>query len=185
MSHEPLEYRDVLGYPGYRVGSNGTVWTCRKMVGCGRGPGGGFRAVLTDKWRELSPGKDRTGHRYVCLYANGSKDYPYVHNLVLTAFVGPCPDGMEACHFPDRDPANNCVDNLRWDTHAANCADKEIHGTVRRGVNHPLATLSTAVVNRIKVLRQGGLSYARIGAIVGVSGGHCRDICVGQSRRDS
>jgi hypothetical protein len=30
----------------------------------------------------------------------------FVHRLVLAAFVGPCPPGMEACHFPDRDPMN-------------------------------------------------------------------------------
>lgn len=50
-----------------------------------------------------------------------------VHSLVLTAFVGPCPDGMEGCHN-DGDPANNRVTNLRWDTHTENMRDVLRHG---------------------------------------------------------
>jgi hypothetical protein len=51
----------------------------------------------------------------------------YVHRLVLEAFVGPCPPGMEACHgIGGRE--DNRLTNLRWDTHLANVAD-----TVRQG----------------------------------------------------
>lgn len=55
-----------------------------------------------------------------------------VSRLVLTAFVGPCPDGMEACHWDD-DPNNNALSNLRWDTRSANVLDQ-----VRNG-NHACA----------------------------------------------
>lgn len=47
---------------------------------------------------------------------------------MLTAFVGPCPDGMEGCHN-DGDPHNNRLDNLRWDTRANNARDAIRHGT--------------------------------------------------------
>lgn len=50
-----------------------------------------------------------------------------LHRAVLTAFVGPCPEGAEACHFPDRDPMNCALWNLRWDTRASNCADVKAH----------------------------------------------------------
>lgn len=51
-----------------------------------------------------------------------------VHRLVLTAFVGPCPEGMEGCH-EDGDPSNNRATNLRWDTHKNNQLDMHKHGT--------------------------------------------------------
>lgn len=53
-----------------------------------------------------------------------------VHRLVLEAFVGPCPDGMEACHA-DADRHNNRLTNLRWDTTKANAADRVRAGHVR------------------------------------------------------
>lgn len=55
-------------------------------------------------------------------------DYFYVGRLVLLAFVGPCPEGMECCHN-DGNPMNNRLDNLRWDTHVNNERDKKRHGT--------------------------------------------------------
>lgn len=54
--------------------------------------------------------------------------YPTIHRLVLETFVGPCPEGMEACHN-NGNPADNRVENLRWDTHIANMADQRVHGT--------------------------------------------------------
>jgi hypothetical protein len=50
-----------------------------------------------------------------------------VHRVVLETFVGPCPDGMECCHNDDV-KTNNRLDNLRWDTHDANVADKVKNG---------------------------------------------------------
>ncbi len=54
----------------------------------------------------------------------------YVHVLVLTAFRGHCPAGMEGCHN-DGDPKNNRLSNLRWDTHSANQKDGFRHGTMK------------------------------------------------------
>lgn len=59
-----------------------------------------------------------------------------MHRLVLEAFVGPCPIGMEACHN-DGDTSNNQVDNLRWDTRSSNHMDKEKHGTSLKGKSRP------------------------------------------------
>jgi hypothetical protein len=51
-----------------------------------------------------------------------------VHILVLTAFVGPRPDGMEGCHGP-AGGYDNRLTNLRWDTHSENMLDRTRHGT--------------------------------------------------------
>lgn len=45
-----------------------------------------------------------------------------VHTLVLLAFVGPRPDGMECCHW-NGDPTDNRLQNLRWDTSSNNKKD--------------------------------------------------------------
>jgi len=51
-----------------------------------------------------------------------------IHRLVLIAFVGLQPDGMEALHR-DGDPGNNTLSNLRWGTHSENQLDQVAHGT--------------------------------------------------------
>lgn len=68
-----------------------------------------------------------------------------VHSLVLKAFVGPRPDGMQGCHN-DGDPQNNSIENLRWDTAAGNTLDRVRHGTVPRGEQ-----LGTSILNNQQV----------------------------------
>lgn len=45
--------------------------------------------------------------------------------LVLMAHVGPPPTGMHACHFPDPNPMNCRLSNLRWDTPSGNMSDRK------------------------------------------------------------
>lgn len=61
------------------------------------------------------------------LHKSGSRKSAAVHRMVLEAFVGPCPDGMQGCHW-NGEPADNRVENLRWDTPRSNMADKLRHG---------------------------------------------------------
>lgn len=51
----------------------------------------------------------------------------YVHRLVLEAFIGPCPKGMETLHHDDV-KSNNRLDNLRWGTRKENVADRLRNG---------------------------------------------------------
>ncbi|MEV4127158.1 NUMOD4 motif-containing HNH endonuclease [Nocardia sp. NPDC049707] len=68
------------------------------------------------------------GYHSVGLCANGSVQSRKVHALVLEAFVGPRPSGMEVCHN-NGVPTDNRLENLRYDTASANQLDKVIHGT--------------------------------------------------------
>lgn len=85
----------------------------------------------------------------------------YVHCLVLEAFVGPRPDGMEACHDPDPCRTNNCVSNLRWDTPQANQRDRSRHGTSNRGERCGTAILTEAQVREIRCSVEPGCELAR------------------------
>ncbi len=73
----------------------------------------------------------------------------YIHYLVLEAFVGPRPEGCEACHN-DGDPSHSYLSNLRWDTKKANHADRIRHGTNRPGEQATGAKLTWEKVRQIR-----------------------------------
>jgi len=90
-----------------------------------------YKSLRNPQW--LTPQVDkRSGRGYlrVGLYRNRKKKYPFAHRLVLEAFIGPCPEGLEACH-EDGNPANNNLSNLRYDTHQANSFDRVQHRILR------------------------------------------------------
>lgn len=91
-----------------------------------------------------------------------------VHTLILLTFVGPKPDGMECCHN-DGDPANNRLENLRWDTAAANQADKIRHGTMACGERINTAKLTTANVIQVRHLRSRGFLLRELATMFSVS----------------
>jgi hypothetical protein len=81
------------------------------------------------RFLKLTPHKCGNGALYyvVSLHKEGRQKQFMVHRLILLAFVGPCPDDMEACHWDD-DSSNNRLGNLRWDTKSANELDKVRNG---------------------------------------------------------
>jgi hypothetical protein len=105
------DWLPVLGYEDlYEVSSDGQVRSKDRVSSDGS----------LRRGRLLTP----TGlkHKHVTLSRSGVKVQAHVHVLVLEAFVGPRPDGMECLHWDD-DPTNNNVANLRWDTRAENIRD--------------------------------------------------------------
>jgi hypothetical protein len=114
---DQVEYRDVPGFPGYRVGDDGSVWT-RKIKG-----GNDRAAGKLGPWRLMRIHLVK-GYPCVNLDRNGKTYSRCVHRLVLSAFIGPRPEGMEARHWPDQTKTNCRLDNLRWDTHLENMKDK-------------------------------------------------------------
>ena len=146
------EWRAISGHPGYEVSDRGRV---RSWVR----PGRTRKRTLTPHILTLTPASG--GHLYVAL-SYGQKEY--VHRLVLTAFVGPCPYGLEACHWGD-DPNNNKVNNLRWDTRAGNSADRDRLGTIVHGERCRYAKLTEADVVEIRrLLSESTLTQREIAA---------------------
>lgn len=122
-----VQYRDVSGFPGYRVGSDGSVWTSWSKGRCKSWIGNDWKPL-----RQIIHGRD--GYCMVVLYRDHKQFNKKVHTLVLEAFVGPRPEGMQACHYPDHDKTNNRLDNLRWDTQSNNLRDRdrEIHDSGKK-----------------------------------------------------
>ena len=94
----------------------------------------------------------RCGHFQVKLSKDKKQKQFYAHRLVLTAFIGPCPKGMEACHN-NGNAKDNRVTNLRWDTSKNNVKDVMNQGThfIARGSKHWSAKLTEEQVKQIRV----------------------------------
>lgn len=111
---------------------------------------------------------DTSGQPMVSLCRYGIRAPKLVSRLVLQAFVGPCPDGMECCHN-DGNPANNRLDNLRWDTHVNNERDKRAHGTTIHGNHNGAAKLRECDVPDIVARSAAGESQRDIARAFGVN----------------
>lgn len=164
-----VEYRDIPGIPGYRVGIDGSVWSSWRRVG--RGPGRGSMVVAGQTWRRLVPHiNGRTGYPVVTLgRGDGRKKY-LVHRLVTAAFIGPCPPGLEVAH-ENGIPADCRLANLAYKTKSANQQDRLRHGTHSLGTKSPTAKLTERLVADIRGAVAGGASFRRLAAQHGVSHG--------------
>lgn len=163
-----VRFRQIPGMVGYAAGDDGSIWT--RFMARGRGASGGKVLVLTDTWRKRKTtpmGKRRT--HVITITQDGEPKLYYAHRLILLAFVGPCPDGMECCHN-DGNPENNRLDNLRWDTPKGNMADRTKHGrtlTGSRSSNAKLTEVQVAAIRREYV--PGKVGYTTLARKYGVS----------------
>jgi hypothetical protein len=111
-------WKDVPGYEGqYQVSDQGRVRSLDRVVMCEGAVKGSYES--RKKGRLLRPGPSNFGHLSVVL---GRRNTRMVHDLVLRTFVGPPPDKHECCHN-NGNPADNRLENLRWDTRGANIRD--------------------------------------------------------------
>lgn len=79
-----------------------------------------------------------------------------VHDLVLSAFVGPRPEGHVSRHL-DGARDHNSLANLAWGTQADNENDKVRHGTSNRGEGSGRAKLTWETVKAIRAEYQPGV----------------------------
>ena len=151
---QTVQYREISWAPGFRVGTDGSVWT----LWIKRWRGQPKRDwILGDTWKRIEPVKQGK-YLSVCLDSVRIQ----VHQLVLETFVGPCPTGCQACHSPDDYTTNNVLSNLRWDTPNANQADRIAHGIVLRGEANPSAMLSDTEVAEMRKLFSEGWTQAEL-----------------------
>ena len=121
MTDEDVEWREVPGWPGYRVSNTGIVQSCRSNGG-----------KLTELWRTRATWVDRDGYRKLNVHNKQKKLFTGVSVLVCLAFHGPKPEGAMALHC-NGNRLDDRSDNLRWGTAKDNSDDREHHGTQPRG----------------------------------------------------
>jgi len=146
-----VEYRIIKDFPAYRVGSDGSTWS--RFV---RKKGFGKKHQIGSKWKRLKAKPGSHGYPVVCL--SPGRQWFCVHVLVLNAFRGPCPEGMESRHFPDRSRTNCNLANLSWAPPKINQRDRWIHGTDNRGENHYAAKLTAKDVKSIRSDCESGIA---------------------------
>ena len=125
------DWRDAPSYPGYQASWGGLVRSVDRVLSDGRSAGG---VVLT-------PSPDRDGYLRVSI---GRRKVP-VHYVVMDAWLGPCPEGMERLHG-NSDNQDNSVTNLRFGTHLENEQDKRQKGKkniAEGGCPSPFVTRNT------------------------------------------
>jgi len=154
--------KDNIEVPGYHVTKDGDIFSRRL-----KGP----TIRLGDTWVKLNPSSDETGRKkFTTKCIDGQIKSFKIHRLVLQAYVGPCPEGLECCHN-DGNASNNKLENLRWDTHKNNVEDQKRHGTLSRGEKIGVSKLKEKDIFTIKKLRETtDLSYSKIGKIYNVDG---------------
>ena len=169
-----IEERPIPSHPGYAATSDGRIISLERITSHGHHRKCGI----------MKPYRLRGGHLRVTVHKQGVHFGKLVHRLVLEAYVGPCPEGMEACHN-NGDPRDNRIENLRWDTRSANHLDAAKHGTHpglrRKGEGHPLAKLTELDVRWIRYLEKAGISRKDLAEVYSICGSNVSAIVTRRS----
>lgn len=140
-------WKAIPGYEGfYEVSDHGRVRSVPRIEVNAKGHSRPLRGRL------LRQNVSRAGYLTIHLYKYGGDRHWFVHRLVAAAFIGPLPGGMMVCHN-DGVGHHNWPENLRYDTHTANVADRERHGHQLRGDRVGTSKLKIADVLAIRALR--------------------------------
>jgi len=138
------ELKEIPGFPEYLISSNGDIWS--KKV---------------NRW--LKSAHQKSGRYLTCtLYKNDKPTYHSVHKLILRAFVGECPKGMQCRHL-NGNSKDNRLENLCWGTGSENQIDCLRHGTYNCG---PFSEQDVRIV--IYMWRTGQFTQREIADIYGV-----------------
>jgi hypothetical protein len=170
-------WNPAVGYEGvYEVSDMGRIKVLPRVVVSGMGRVESRDAAL------LRPFADSKGYKYVDLAqpaaGRSGKKRHAVHHLVLEAFNGPRPDGMECDHI-NHDPADNRAVNLRWISKAANLERRRFH----RGTKCSWSKLTDEQVADIKERAVAGECRDGIAKRFNVSKSHISSIVCGRRRQ--
>lgn len=150
-----MKWVPITEFPNYEISDTGIV---RRI----------------DTQRVIAQNTKRGKHPYkrVHLSHEGVSKYVLVHRLVLLAFVGPCPEGMQTLHKDD-DPTNNNLSNLEWGT------PKRNHETIdRTGENNGRSKLTPEDVIAIRASTE---LHTVLADLYGVAAGYISQIKKGKT----
>jgi hypothetical protein len=173
-------YRDIEGFPGYRIGSNGLLWSCLKVANSADGPG--FKSIMGTEWIWKKPSfNSKLKYLVTSILRGGITRNCRIHKIVIEAFVGPCPPGKECLHRDD-DGTNNRLSNLRYGTHVENYADAVKNGRLGPGELNGRAKVTEAdVIAMRQDYAAGGVILAQLAARYHMTIANVCDIVTGKT----
>lgn len=155
------EWRPVAGYEGwYEVSDQGRVRSVERVVPNGKGGTKRMKAKMM-----TCTGRESQRYLFVTLCKNNKVKRFLVHRLVLEAFTGPCPTGMETLHG-DGGPYDNRLVNLCWGTKEENSRDKWLQDSMPHGEKHSRAKLTA---DQVRAIRQDCRTHDEVAQSYGVS----------------
>lgn len=162
------EWRDIPGYDGmFQVSDMGRVKRIKQ--------GGNKKA----KPGFLKPSFMR-GYYFVNLYKDRTKTKWPVHRLVMLAFVGPCPDGLQVNHI-NGTGTDNRLANLEYVTGTQNMWHKNyVLKRLKKGEEIGNHKLKSKQVWEIRDLLATGMPKAQIARLYNVKETTIRDIGTGR-----
>lgn len=168
---DAVEYRDIPGFPGYRVGSDGSVWSSSNRRK--RSPG-----------QELESVRPHVRNRYLCVGLYSARVHRQVkkpvHYLVLLAFTGERPCGCQVAHN-NGNRLDNRAENLRWATPKENSGDKQQHGTLLFGRDNATAKLTNELAILIVSRFNNGEHQSNIAKDLNVAPATVRGVLTGKT----
>ena len=134
--------KEIPNHPGYSITRDGRVWSERCY---GR---------WLKPWFSL-------GYPTVGLYIYDKQIHYTIARLVLTTYVGPCPNGMECRHL-DGNRLNSKLNNLCWGTRTENSQDATHHGTQVYGEKVGNSKLTNEQVKEIRKSLHNGVTQIQL-----------------------
>lgn len=167
------EWRGIPEFDDYQASSFGNIRSLDKIVRCGGRAAGSFRLR---RGRVLRPHTPKGRYPQVRLYEGGRGVVLMVHKLVALTFMGPRSDDLQVCHN-DGNKMNNGVDNLRYDTLAANQADRLRHGTDMLGEKSSNAKITASIVIDMRQRFDAGERISALADKFGISWSQASRVC--------
>jgi hypothetical protein len=160
--NDTLSFREVPGFCRYRITNSGYLQAKKYKNVDGR-------RVYTGEWIDVKAGYNDAGYLASRMERDdGKRQYMRLHRVVLMAWVGPCPEGKEACHI-DGSRTNNHVDNLYWGTSQENKDDEIRIGGHAHGERHGMSKLTEADIREIRYLYANGWLQREIAVKFGMT----------------
>jgi hypothetical protein len=94
----------------------------------------------------------------ITLCRSGKRRCLYLHRVICSAFHGLPPARDYHCGHLDGEPGNNKPENLAWVSASENAKHNYALGRQKRGQAHPMAKLTDAEVEELRVLHSCGAS---------------------------
>lgn len=156
-----IRYAILPKFSRYIVGADGSLWS--SII-----PGKKAKHGIAP-WHRIKASPDPRGYLIVAVSSEGKpRRTRYLHGLILEAFIGPRPAGMQCRHL--NGIAGDCrLENLCWGTPKENGADKLRHQTHAIGERNGGSKISQEQCEEVRKWHKEGVQRKEILARVGIS----------------